>query len=211
MRISEIYASLQGESQYAGLPCTLVRTTGCDLRCRYCDTTHAFHGGQELSLDQIMAEVERLGQRFVLLTGGEPMLQRDIATLANRLVEAGYRVALETSGAHALEGMPSQVLRVVDVKTPSSGECERNRWELLPTLRPCDAVKFVLASEADYVWAAEQVRRLGLAEHTEVLFSPVHGELDPKDLARWVVRDRLPVRVNLQLHKYIWGPDSKGV
>jgi 7-carboxy-7-deazaguanine synthase len=211
MRISEIYASIQGESQYAGLPCTLVRTTGCDLRCRYCDTEHAFHGGRDLSLDQVMGEVERLGQSFVLLTGGEPLLQKEIAELARRLVGAGYRVAIETSGAHPVDQLPPEVLRIVDVKTPASGESGRNRWDLLPALRPCDAVKFVLADEGDYLWSADHVRRLGLAAHTEVLFSPVHGKLDPRQLVGWVLRDRLPVRVNLQLHKYVWGPDSKGV
>ncbi len=211
MRITEIYASIHGESQYAGLPCTLVRTTGCDLRCTYCDTTYAFHGGSEMTVEQIVAEVDRLGLPFVLLTGGEPMLQKEIGLLARRLLASGYRVAVETSGAHPLDELPHGVLRIVDVKTPSSRESQRNRWDVLPSLGPGDAVKFVVVGESDYRWAAEQVRRLGLAAHTEVLFSPAHGALDPKDLIAWIVRDRLPVRVNLQLHKYVWGPDAKGV
>ena len=211
MRISEIYASIQGESQYAGMPCTLVRTTGCDLRCVYCDTTYAFVGGWDMSVDEIVAEVKRLALPFVLLTGGEPMLQAEIVALADRLLSDGFKVAIETSGAHLLDGLPVGVFRIVDVKTPSSGESQRMQWQVLEGLRPCDAAKFVLSDERDYRWSADQVSRLGLAARTEVLFSPVHGKLDPKDLVAWIVRDRLPVRVNLQLHKYVWGANTRGV
>lgn len=211
MRITEIYASIHGETQYAGMPCTLVRTTGCDLRCRYCDSSYAFSGGKELSLDEILVEVERLGLPFVLLTGGEPMLQPETVVLAERLLASGRRVAIETSGTHALGGLPASVIRIVDVKTPSSGESARMRWDLLAELRPCDAAKFVIADAADYHWSTEVVVRFGLAEHTEVLFSPVHARLAARDLVGWVVRDRLPVRVNLQLHKYVWGPETRGV
>jgi 7-carboxy-7-deazaguanine synthase len=211
MRITEIYASIHGESQYAGLPCTLVRTTGCDLRCAYCDTTYAFAGGNEMSVDAVLAEVERLALPFVLLTGGEPMLQPEIVPLVERLLASGRQVAIETSGAHALDALPAEVLRIVDVKTPSSLESGRVRWEVMASLRARDAVKFVLADEADYHWAVGQVARLGLAGRTEVLFSPVHGQLDPRELVAWIVRDRLPVRVNLQLHKYVWGPETRGV
>jgi 7-carboxy-7-deazaguanine synthase len=211
MRISEIYASIHGESQYAGLPCTLIRTTGCDLRCTYCDTTYAFVGGRDMSIDEILGEVESLAQPFVLLTGGEPMLQAEIPLLADRLLAANYKVAIETSGGHWLDRLPPAVFRIVDVKTPSSGESHRMQWKVLEGLRPCDAAKFVLSDENDYRWAADQVHRLGLAARTEVLFSPVHGKLDPKDLVAWIVRDRLPVRVNLQLHKYVWGATTRGV
>jgi 7-carboxy-7-deazaguanine synthase len=211
MRITEIYASIHGETQYAGLPCTLVRTTGCDLRCAYCDSSYAFSGGKELSVDEILVEVERLGLPFVLLTGGEPMLQTETVVLAERLLASGKRVAIETSGAHALGGLPPSVIRIVDVKTPSSGECEHVRWDLLADLRVCDAAKFVIADEADYHWSAEVVIRFALAKHTEVLFSPVHGRLRARDLIAWVVRDRLPVRINLQLHKYVWEPETRGV
>jgi 7-carboxy-7-deazaguanine synthase len=211
MRISEIYASIHGESQYAGLPCTLVRTTGCDLRCIYCDTTYAFSGGKDMSIEEILVEVERLGTSFVLLTGGEPMLQKEIVALAQRLVGAGKRVAIETSGAHALDALPTEVIRIVDAKPPSSGESGRMRWELLPSLRRSDAVKFVLSDEADYRWSQEVVARFNLVGRTEVLFSPVHGRLDPRDLVAWILRDHLPVRVNLQLHKYIWGSETRGV
>ena len=211
MRITEIYISIQGETQYAGLPCTLVRTTGCDLRCGYCDSAFAFHGGTDMSLDQIMAEVARLGAPLVLLTGGEPMLQRELPELAERLLRGGYRVMIETSGAHPLDTLPEAVVRVIDVKTPGSGESHRNRPELLRGLRPGDAVKFVLVDEADYQWAAQAIRDQELAGRAEVLLSPVHGRLDPKDLVAWMLRDRLPARLNLQLHKYIWEPETRGV
>lgn len=211
MRITEIYTSIQGETQYAGLPCTLVRTTGCDLRCGYCDSAFAFHGGKEMTLDEITAEVARLGAPLVLLTGGEPMLQRELPQLAERLLSAGYRVMIETSGAHPLDTLPPAVVRVIDVKTPGSGESHRNRAELLRALRPGDAVKFVLVDEADYRWAVELIRAHELGGQAEVLLSPVHGRLDPKILVGWMLRDRIPARLNLQLHKYIWEPETRGV
>jgi 7-carboxy-7-deazaguanine synthase len=211
MKITEIYSSIQGETQYAGLPCTLVRTTGCDLRCGYCDTAYAFHGGRDMSVDEIVAEVVRLGPQLVLLTGGEPMLQRDLPGLAERLLAEGRRVMIETSGAHRLDRLPEQVIRIVDVKTPASGESHRVCWDLLPQLRPVDAAKFVVADEADYRWAAEVVARYELGGRTEVLFSPVHGRLNPRDLVAWMLRDRLPARLNLQLHKYVWAPETRGV
>jgi 7-carboxy-7-deazaguanine synthase len=211
MRITEIYVSVQGETQYAGLPCTLVRTTGCDLRCTYCDSAFAFHGGSDMTLDQIVAEVDKLGAPLVLLTGGEPMLQKELPALAARLLGAGYRVMIETSGSQPLDSLPADVVRVVDVKTPGSGESHRMRWETLDGLRARDAVKFVLSDEADYLWATEVIRTRGLAERTEVLLSPVHGRLKPEALVSWMLRDRLPARLNLQLHKYIWSPDARGV
>ena len=211
MKITEIYSSIQGETQYAGLPCTLVRTTGCDLRCGYCDSSFAFQGGREMTLDDITREVERLGAPLVLLTGGEPMLQRELPALAARLVAGGYRVMIETSGAHPLGSLPDEVVRIVDVKTPASGESHRMRWELLAELRPRDAAKFVVADEADYQWACDVIRQHDLGRRTEVLLSPVHGRLDPKNLVTWMLRDRLPARLNLQLHKYVWDPEARGV
>ena len=211
MRITEIYASIQGETQYAGLPCTLVRTTGCDLRCTYCDSAFAFHGGQDMDPGQILAAVRDLGAPLVLLTGGEPMLQREIGQLAGTLLAAGYRVMIETSGAHPVDSLPPEVVRIVDVKTPGSGESARVRWDVLDGLRAQDAVKFVLTSEADYRWAAEVVRSRKLDQRTEVLMSPSHGALDPQELVAWMLRDRLRARLNLQLHKYIWSPDARGV
>jgi 7-carboxy-7-deazaguanine synthase len=211
MRITEIYACIQGETQYAGTPCTLVRTTGCDLRCSYCDTTYAFSGGREMSIDEVMLEIRRLGLSAVALTGGEPMLQPEISALADRLVHEGFRVTLETSGAHPVAHLPSAVIRIVDIKTPGSGEVERNFWDVLHGLRPQDAIKFVLCDEADYLWSAEVVRSRGLSGRAELLFSPATGKLDPRDLAAWILRDRLPVRLNLQLHKYVWGATARGI
>jgi len=211
MKITEIYASIQGETQYAGLPCTLVRTTGCDLRCGYCDSPFAFQGGREMTLDDITREVDRLGAPLVLLTGGEPMLQRELPALAQRLLAGGYKVMIETSGAHPLASLPDEVVRIVDVKTPASGESHRMRWELLAELRPRDAAKFVVADEGDYRWACEVIRAHALGGRTEVLLSPVHGRLDPKNLVTWMLRDRLPARLNLQLHKYVWDPEARGV
>src|SRR6266478_5180629 len=192
MRITEIYASVQGETQYAGLPCTLVRTTGCDLRCGYCDSAFSFYGGSEMSMEEILAEVKRLGAPLVLLTGGEPMLQREIVALAEALLAEGYRVMIETSGAHPVAALPAEVIRIVDVKTPGSGESHRMRLEVLDQLRRQDAVKFVLTDEADYRWAADLIRARALGERTEVLMSPVHPGLDPQDVVRWMLRDRLP-------------------
>jgi 7-carboxy-7-deazaguanine synthase len=211
MRISEIYTSVQGETQYAGLPCTLVRTTGCDLRCGYCDTAYAFYGGKDMALDEIMAEVRRLGAPLVLLTGGEPMLQREIVALAELLLADGRRVMIETSGAHPVDALPEAVIRIVDVKTPGSGESHRMRWEILDGLRPRDAVKFVVCSESDYAWAVDVIRKHKLAERTEVLVSPSHAQVEPRQLVEWMLRDKLPVRLNLQLHKYIWGAEVRGV
>jgi 7-carboxy-7-deazaguanine synthase len=211
VRVTEIYRSIQGETQYAGLPCTLVRTTGCDLRCSYCDSAFAFHGGTDMSLERIEAEVSALGAPLVLLTGGEPMLQRDLPALARRLLASGYQVMIETSGAHLLDALPPEVIRVVDVKTPASGESHRMRWELLASLRRQDAAKFVLMDQTDYDWAVEVIRRHDLGARTEVLLSPVHGHLEPRDLVTWMLRDRVQARVNLQLHKYIWDPSARGV
>ena len=211
MRISEIYRSIAGETQYAGLPCTLVRTTGCDLRCGYCDSAFAFQGGQEISIAEIVDVVGRLGAPLVLLTGGEPMLQHEIGALAARLLASGYKVMIETSGAHAVDSLPAEVIRIVDMKTPGSGESKRMRFEILDGLGARDAVKFVVCDEADYHWAAGIIRSRSLSAKTEVLLSPSHGQVDPKDLVAWMLRDGLPARLNLQLHKLIWSADARGV
>lgn len=211
MRITEIYRSIQGETQYAGLPCTLVRTTGCDLRCGYCDSAFAFHGGKDMTVGEIVAEVDALGAPLVLLTGGEPMLQREIGALAEALLGRRYQVMIETSGSQPLDGLPAEVARIVDVKTPGSGESARMRWAVLDGLGRRDAVKFVICDEADYRWAAEVIRARGLAERSEVLLSPQHGKVDPRQLVGWMLEDRLPARLNLQLHKYIWAPEARGV
>ena len=211
MRITEIYRSIQGETQYAGLPCTLVRTTGCDLRCGYCDSAFSFYGGKEMSVAEICVEVKRLGAPLVLLTGGEPMLQREIGTLAAELLAAGFKVMIKTSGSQPLNALPAEVVRIVDLKTPGSGEAGKMRWSILDGLGARDAVKFVLCDEVDYRWAVEVVERHGLAARVEVLFSPSHGQLDPRDLVAWMMRDQVPARLNLQLHKYVWSSEARGV
>jgi 7-carboxy-7-deazaguanine synthase len=164
-----------------------------------------------MSVEEIMLEVRRLGLPWVTLTGGEPMLQAEVASLAERLVREGFRVVLETSGAHPVAHLSPAVIRIVDIKTPGSGEVEQNFWDVLHGLRPQDAIKFVLCDETDYSWSAEVVRSRGLSGRAEILFSPVAGKLDPRDLAAWILRDRLPVRLNLQLHKYVWGAETRGV
>lgn len=211
MRITEIYTSVQGETQYAGLPCTLIRTTGCDLRCTYCDTAYSFHGGKDMSVDEIVAEAESLGPKLVLLTGGEPLLQRDIVALSERLLALGFDVMIETGGAHPVGALPAAVAKIVDVKTPSSAESHRNHPKALEGLGSRDAVKFVLGDEADYLWSKDFIQQRDLAARVQVLLSPVHGKLDPRQLVSWMLRDRLKARLNLQLHKYIWGADVQGV
>jgi 7-carboxy-7-deazaguanine synthase len=211
MRITEIYASISGETAHAGRPCTLVRTTGCDLRCGYCDTAYAFHGGQERSLPDIIAEVQGLAPRLVLLTGGEPMLQRELPELARDLRAQGYEVMIETGGSQDLRPLPREVIRILDLKTPGSGEHLKMHWPNLELLEPKDAVKFVLTSEADYRWSAAVIREHDLSRRAEVLLSPAHGVVDPRDVVAWILRDRLPVRLNLQLHKYVWGAETRGV
>ncbi|MBZ5639574.1 MAG: radical SAM protein [Acidobacteriia bacterium] len=211
LRISEIFHSIQGESTHAGLPCVFVRLAGCNLRCRWCDSAYAFHGGRAMTVAEVVAEVERYGCPLVEVTGGEPLFQADALPLMAELLRRGRRVLLETGGSLPIEGVPDGVIRILDVKCPGSGEAESNRWENLESLRPVDEVKFVIAGREDYVWAAGQVRRRGLADRGTVLFSPAHGEIEPGELARWVLEDALPVRVQIQLHKVLWPGVERGV
>lgn len=211
LRVHEIYYSLQGESTFAGRPCVLVRLTGCQMRCRWCDTEHAFYEGDWRTVEEVLAEVATHGCPLVELTGGEPLLQPGALPLMERLCDAGYEVLLETGGGLDIAGVDPRVRRIVDVKCPGSGEAEANRWENLDLLTGRDEVKLVLAGEEDYRWAVEVVRRYDLAARCPVHFSPVHGELEAAELARWVLRDRLPVRVSLQLHKLLWGAATRGV
>lgn len=210
LRITEIFVSLQGEADTAGMPTTFVRLTGCPLRCGYCDTAYAFSGGQVLSQSQVLAEVGRLGARYVCVTGGEPLAQRSALALLVALCDAGYRVSLETSGALDIGAVDDRVVRVVDVKTPGSGECERNRLANLDELTANDRLKFVLTGREDYDWAREFIDDRDLAGRCPIFFSPSHEELDARQLADWIVQDRLPVRFQIQLHKYLWG-DVAGV
>ena len=212
MRITEIFHSIQGESSFAGLPCVFVRSTGCNLRCVWCDTAYAFHGGREMSVDEIVGEVERLGGdcRLVELTGGEPLLQKEIFALARALLDRGYTVLCETGGSLDLDRVPREVIKIVDVKCPGSGESHRNLWSNLEKLGPRDEIKFVIRDRADYEWALGVIRGRGLAGRS-ILFSPVWGELELRELAEWVLADGAPVRVQTQLHKHIWGPHAVGV
>jgi 7-carboxy-7-deazaguanine synthase len=209
LRITEIFASLQGESTRVGLPTVFVRLTGCPLRCSWCDTAYAFSGGETRTLDDILAEVAGHGLRHVCVTGGEPLAQKGCLALLAALCDAGHDVSLETSGALDIAGVDPRVSRIVDLKAPGSGELARNRWENLVLLRAHDELKFVLADAADYDWAMRQIAGHRLAERCTVLLSPVAGALDPAELAGWIVRDRLPVRFQLQLHKILWN-DARG-
>lgn len=209
LRVSEIFASLQGESTTVGVPTVFVRLTGCPLRCRWCDTTYAFRGGERLTIDEILARVSDLGLPEVCVTGGEPLAQAACRELLATLADAGHRVSLETSGALLIAGLDPRVRCVMDLKAPGSGEADKNLWDNLDHLRPHDEVKFVLAGRADYDWAKDVLERHGLARRATVLFSPVTGELAPSTLADWIVADRLPVRFQLQLHKILWG-DARG-
>ena len=210
--VNEVYASIQGESSYAGLPCVFVRLTGCNLRCSWCDSEFSFYEGTRRVLDDVVTEVENFGIPLVEVTGGEPLLQPGVYPLMKRLADRGLRVLIETSGSVDISTVDPRVIRIVDVKCPGSGEVESNRWDNLEHLRPADELKFVIADRADYEFARECLDRYGLASRVAaVLFSPVHGALDPRTLSEWVLGDRLPVRVQLQLHKYIWTPDTRGV
>lgn len=205
LKITEIFHSLQGEADTAGIPTVFVRLTGCPLRCQYCDTAYAFHGGRWWTLDEILARVLELGARHVCVTGGEPLAQRGCLELLRELCERGLRVSLETSGAMSLAGIDPRVIRVVDVKTPGSGEEARNRYDELARLLPQDIVKFVICGREDYEWSRAQLAALGLTGRCQVLFSPSHEELPARDLADWILEDHLPVRLQIQLHKYLWG------
>ena len=209
LRITEIFASVQGESSRVGLPTVFVRLTGCPLRCTWCDTAYAFTGGSTRTLDDILAEVARHGLRHVCVTGGEPLAQKGCLALLGALCDAGYDVSLETSGALDIAEVDARVARIVDLKAPGSGEVDKNRYQNIPLLRASDEVKIVLADAADYDWARAQIATHGLDRRCSVLLSPVAGALDPAELAEWVVRDRLPVRFQLQLHKILWN-DARG-
>ena len=209
LRVTEIFHSIQGESSRVGLPTVFIRLTGCPLRCTWCDTAYAFTGGSTRTLDDILAEVARHGLRHVCVTGGEPLAQKGCLALLTALCDAGYDVSLETSGALDIAEVDARVARIVDLKAPGSGEVDKNRYDNIPLLRASDEVKIVLADAADYDWARAQIATHGLDRRCSVLLSPVAGALDPAELAEWVVRDRLPVRFQLQLHKILWN-DARG-
>ncbi|QEY14338.1 7-carboxy-7-deazaguanine synthase QueE [Cellvibrio sp. QJXJ] len=205
LKITEIFYSLQGESNTVGLPTVFVRLTGCPLRCGYCDSEYAFYGGERLSLDEILAKVASFNPRYICVTGGEPLAQRECLTLLGALCDAGYSVSLETSGALPVDDVDPRVVKVMDLKTPGSGEVGRNRWENIPLLSGQDQVKFVICSREDYEWARFKVDEHQLVGRVaEVLFSPSFGQVTPLSLAEWILADNLPVRFQLQLHKLLW-------
>jgi 7-carboxy-7-deazaguanine synthase len=209
LRVCEIFHSIQGEADAAGWPTVFVRLTGCPLRCVWCDTEYSFHGGQWQDIDAIVEQVAAHGARHVCVTGGEPLAQKRCLILLERLCAAGHEVSLETSGALDVSAVDPRVRKVMDLKAPGSGEASRNLWSNLDHLLPRDQVKIVIADRADYDWAVAAVREHDLARRCMVLFSPVHGQLHPRELAEWILADRLPVRLQMQLHKQLWG-DSPG-
>ena len=212
LTVNEIFHSIQGESTFAGEPCVFVRLTACDLRCSWCDTPYAFYEGRKMSIDEVMTQVERFACSLVEVTGGEPLLQADVYPLMRRLVASGKTVLIETGGHRSIEHIPDGVVRIMDVKCPGSGENEKMDWANLARLTSADQVKFVIQDRIDYEFARDLVAREGLTLRVAaVLFSPVHGVLDPRLLAEWILEDRLPVRLQLQAHKYIWSPDTRGV
>jgi 7-carboxy-7-deazaguanine synthase len=212
LTVFEIYQSIQGESTHAGRPCVFVRLAACDLRCRWCDTTYAFTGGRKMAIDDVLAAVEPFACGLVEITGGEPLLQRDVYPLMEALLSRGKTVLLETGGHRPLDEVPDPVIAIVDVKCPGSGEADRMHWPNLDQLSPHDEVKFVIADRADFDYAVGVVEKYRLSARTAaVLFSPAHGVLPPADLARWILDARVPARLQLQTHKYIWSPETRGV
>ena len=207
-RITEIFYSLQGESRTVGLPTVFVRLTGCPLRCGYCDTEYAFHGGEKMDIDEIVAQVAAFNPRYVCVTGGEPLAQPNCIPLLTALCDRGYDVSLETSGAMDISKVDKRVSRVMDIKTPGSGEESKNRYENIELLNNHDQLKFVVCHRDDYDWAKEKLNQYQLYERCEVLFSPIHGQLQPAELAEWIVADNLPVRMQIQMHKYLWGEEK---
>jgi 7-carboxy-7-deazaguanine synthase len=211
LTINEIFHSIQGESTRAGQPCVFVRLTACDLRCSWCDTPYAFVEGTKRSVEQVVADVEAYGCPLVEITGGEPLLQDDVYPLMDRLLERGHTVMLETGGHRSIAGVPSKVIKIVDVKCPGSGEADKMDFENLKRMDAHDEVKFVIKDRADYDFALDVLRRHDLSRAAAILFSPVHGVLDPRTLSEWMLADRVPARLQVQLHKIIWTPTTRGV
>lgn len=207
LRITEIFYSLQGESLSVGVPTVFIRLTGCPLRCGYCDTEYAFQGGQWMNITEILNQVAKHQARYVTVTGGEPLAQKSCTVLLSKLCDAGYEVSLETSGALDISTVDSRVVKVMDIKTPGSGEIDRNRYENLDFLNPHDQIKFVICDRQDYDWSKQQLTHYALSDKCEILFSPSYGQLHPTQLAEWILQDHLPVRFQLQLHKVLWGEE----
>ncbi len=212
MKVCELFASIQGESTYAGTPCTFIRLSGCNLRCSYCDTTYSYEEGIEMSLDSLMDKVSGEGLRLVEITGGEPLLQHDeVVDLTKRLLDAGYKVLIETNGTRSISSLDHRAVLIMDIKTPASGMSVNNDLSNLAYIKPEDEIKFVICDRNDYEWSKKLVLEQGLSKRCAILFSPAAGSIDPRDLAGWILQDRLEVRLNMQLHKIIYDPNERGV
>lgn len=212
MKVCEIFTSIQGESTYAGLPCTFVRLAGCNLRCLYCDTRYSYDNGIEMTVGDVIDRVKQAGVKLVEITGGEPLLQREeILLLTGDLLDGGYEVLIETNGSRSIQGIDERAVIILDVKTPGSRMSEEMDFSNFDHMKPSDEVKFVICDRADYDWSKEMITKFRLTEKAKVLFSPVLGTIQPSQLADWIVEDRLAVRLNTQIHKYIFGPDERGV
>ncbi len=210
LRVTEIFHSIQGESSHAGRPCAFVRLTGCNLRCRWCDSAYTFTGGESMSIDEILTKIKSYGVNLVEVTGGEPLAQKESLALIERFCNEGFEVLIETSGSIDIAPVDPRATTILDIKCPGSGEVHKNRWENLQHLKPNDEIKFVIADRADYDWSRKVIEERGLDRWT-VLLSPVWGEMDLKSLAEWMLADRLPARLQTQLHKHIWGAEARGV
>lgn len=211
LRVNEIFESIQGESSWAGCPCTFIRLTGCHLRCGYCDTAYAFYEGEWVTVAEVLSRVERLGPRLVEITGGEPLLQPACGALAQGLLNRGYTVLCETSGSLPIDRLPQDVIKIMDLKCPSSGESHRNDWSNIDRLSMRDEVKFVIGDRQDFDWAAQLIRLHDLSKRCGLLMSPVFGEIEPRRIVEWILSEQLPVRFQIQMHKYIWEPTTVGV
>ena len=211
LEVTEIYKSIQGESSHTGLPCVFVRLTGCNLRCVWCDTAHAFHGGSKMSVRDVVEKVQSFGIGLVEVTGGEPLLQKEVSALMDALLKKNFRVMLETGGSLSVADVPSPVIKIIDLKCPGSGEADKNHWGNLNHLSPVDEIKFVIADRADYEWSRSILKKHELNKKSHVLFSPVFDKLNLKDLTEWILEDSLPVRLQTQLHKQIWSKETTGV
>ncbi len=211
LKINEIFYSIQGESSAAGLPTTFVRLTGCNLRCTYCDTEYAFYKGEDFTIEKAIRKVEEHGCNLVEVTGGEPLMQKDVFPFMTQLCDKGFDVMLETSGSLPIEKVDKRIKIIMDLKTPSSGMMNKNLYENIEYLKPNDEVKFVIGTQEDYNWSKEQIEKFGLTEKANVLFSPVFNSIEPKQIVEWILNDKLNVRFQLQIHKYIWEPETRGV
>ena len=211
IKINEIYLSVQGESTHTGLPCIFIRLTGCNLRCSWCDTAYAFHEGKNMSIDEILQKVENFGIHLVEITGGEPLMQDNVYALMKKLIEKGYKVMLETGGSISLERVPKDVIKIMDLKCPGSGEQEKNNLDNLKLLAPHDEVKFVILDRKDYEWSRDIIKKYKINETAHILISPVFDKLELKEMVKWILEDQLPVRLQTQLHKIIWDKNTIGV